>query len=82
MNKICLKTLSKFYYTFMLKIVFLSKYWILMVLWKMFMFSLRIMPTGINIQIMPKVFILGCIYTLPAYRDKMKAEGPKHIPIF
>ena len=36
----------------------------------------------ISIKIMHKVFILGCIYALPAYRDKMRAEGPKHIPIF
>ena len=36
----------------------------------------------INIQIMTEVFILGCIYALPAYRDLMRAEGPKHIPIF
>ena len=35
-----------------------------------------------NMQIMPEVFILGCIYALPAYRDLMRAEGPKHIPIF
>ena len=33
-------------------------------------------------QILPEVFILGCIYTLPVYRDLMRAEGPKHIPIF
>ena len=31
-------------------------------------------------QIMPEVFILGCIHALPAHRDLMKAEGPKHIP--
>ena len=36
----------------------------------------------INIQIMLKVFILGYIYAHPAYRDLMRAEGPKHIPIF
>ena len=36
----------------------------------------------VNIQIMPEVFILDCIYALPAYRDKMRAEGPKQIPIF
>ena len=36
----------------------------------------------LNMQIMPEVFILGCIYALPAYRDLMRAEGPKHIPIF
>ena len=34
------------------------------------------------IQIMLKVFILGYIYAHPAYRDLMRAEGPKHIPIF
>jgi len=33
-------------------------------------------------QIMPKVFILGCIYAHPAYRDLMRAERLKHIPIF
>ena len=33
-------------------------------------------------QIMPEVIILGCIYALPAYRDLMRAEGPKHIPIY
>ena len=33
-------------------------------------------------QTMPEVIILGCIYTLPAYRDLMRAEGPKHISIF
>ena len=37
---------------------------------------------SIYMQIMPEVFILGCIYALPAYRDLMRAEGPKHIPIF
>ena len=31
-----------------------------------------------TIQIIPKVFILGCINVLPAYRDKMRAAGPKH----
>ena len=35
-----------------------------------------------NKQIMPEVIILGCIYALPANRDLMGAEGPKHIPIF
>ena len=38
--------------------------------------------SGIIKQIMPEVIILGCIYALPAYRDLMRAEGPKHIPIF
>ena len=33
-------------------------------------------------QIMLEVFILGCIYAIPAYRDLMRAEGLKHIPIF
>jgi len=33
-------------------------------------------------QIMPEVFILGCIYALSAYKDFMRAEGPKHISIF
>ena len=33
-------------------------------------------------QIMPEVIILGCIYALPAYRDLMRAEGPKDIPIY
>ena len=33
-------------------------------------------------QIIPEVIILGCIYALPAYRDLMRAEGPKHIPIY
>ena len=33
------------------------------------------------VQIMPKVFILGCIYGIPANRDNMKGEGLKHIPI-
>ena len=33
-------------------------------------------------QIMPEVFIIGCIYEPPAYRDLMRAEGLKHIPIF
>jgi len=33
-------------------------------------------------QIMTEVFILGFINALPAYRDLMRAEGPKHIPIF
>ena len=36
----------------------------------------------IIMQIMLKVFILGYIYAHPAYRDLMRAEGPKHIPIF
>ena len=35
-----------------------------------------------NKKIMPEDIILGCIYALPANRDLMKAEGPKHIPIF
>ena len=35
-----------------------------------------------RIHIMTLVFILGCIYALPEYTDKMKAEDPKHIPIF
>ena len=35
-----------------------------------------------NKQIIPEVIILGCIYALPAYRDLMRAEGPKHIPIY
>ena len=35
-----------------------------------------------NKQIMPEVIILGCIYALPAYRDLMRAKGPKHIPIY
>ena len=35
-----------------------------------------------NMQIMPEVFILGCIYALPAYRNLMRAEAPIHIPIF
>ena len=38
--------------------------------------------TIFNKQIMPEVIILGCIYVLPAYRDLMRAEGPKHIPIY
>ena len=33
-------------------------------------------------QIMPEVFILGFIYALLAYWDLMRANGPKHIPIF
>ena len=32
-------------------------------------------------QLMPKVIILGCIYAHPSYRDLMRAEGPKHIPM-
>ena len=36
---------------------------------------------SITMQIMSKVFILGYIYVHPAYRDLMRAEGPKHIPI-
>ena len=36
----------------------------------------------ITMQIMPELIILGCIYALPAYRDLMRAEGPKHIPIY
>ena len=36
----------------------------------------------INKQIMPEVITLGCIYALPANRDLMRAEGPKHIPIY
>ena len=35
-----------------------------------------------NKQIMPEVIIFGCIYALPANRDLMRAEGPKHIPIY
>ena len=35
-----------------------------------------------NMQIMPEVFILGCIHALPAYWELIRAEGPKHIPIF
>ena len=35
-----------------------------------------------NMQKMPEVVILGCTYALPAHRDLMRAEGPKHIPIF
>ena len=35
-----------------------------------------------NKQIMPEVIILGSINALPVYRDLMRAEGPKHIPIF
>ena len=31
---------------------------------------------------MPVLFILGFTYVLPAYRDMMKLEGPKHIHIF
>ena len=33
-------------------------------------------------QIMPGVVILGLINAYLAYRDLMRAEGPKHIPIF
>ena len=33
-------------------------------------------PLWLIIQILPEVFILGYIYALPAYRDKMRAEGP------
>ena len=33
-------------------------------------------------QIMPEVVILGLINAYLAYRDLMRAEGPKHIPIF
>ena len=33
-------------------------------------------------QIMSKVFILGYIYAYPAYRNLMRAESPKDIPIF
>ena len=37
----------------------------------------------LNKLIMPGVFILSCIYALvAAYRDLMRAKGPKHIPIF
>ena len=43
---------------------------------------MTLLVEGYNMQIMPEVFILGCIYALPAYRDLMRAEGPKHIPIF
>ena len=35
-----------------------------------------------NKQIMPEVIILGCIYALPANSDLIRAEGPKHIPIY
>ena len=35
-----------------------------------------------NMQIISGVVILGCIDALPANRDLMGAEGPKHIPIF
>ena len=31
---------------------------------------------------MPDIFILGCIYELPVYRDLMRTKGLKHIPIF
>ena len=31
---------------------------------------------------LPKVFILGFINPLPAYRDLMRAEGTKQIPTF
>ena len=34
-----------------------------------------------NMQIMPKVIILGYIYAHPAYRDLMSAERQKHITI-
>ena len=34
-----------------------------------------------DMQIMPGVFILGLINALLAYRDLMRAEGLKHIPI-
>ena len=35
-----------------------------------------------NKQIMPEVVILGFINDHPAYRDLMRAECKKHIPIF
>ena len=35
-----------------------------------------------KMQIMHKGFILGLIYAFLAYRDLMRAEGPKHIPIY
>ena len=35
-----------------------------------------------NKQIMPEVVILGLINAYLAYRDLMRAEDPKHIPIF
>ena len=36
----------------------------------------------INKQIMPGVVILGLINDYLAYRDLIRAECPKHIPIF
>ena len=35
-----------------------------------------------NMQIMPEIITLGFIYALPVYRYLMRAEGPKHIPVF
>ena len=34
-----------------------------------------------NKQIMLEIFILGCIYAHPAYRNLMMAEGPDYIVI-
>ena len=36
----------------------------------------------INKQIMPEGVILGLTNAFLTYRDLMRAEGPKHIPIF
>ena len=54
----------------------ISKYFIYVQIFR------ALIPKIINKQIMPEVIILGCIYALPANRDLMRAEGPKHIPIF
>ena len=48
---------------------------------KLFIFLYIDSPQTI-MQMMTEVIILGCIYALPANRDLMRAEGPKHIPIF
>ena len=49
-----------------------------------FLRSMQKPPTipAITKQIMPEVVILGLINDYLAYRDLMRAEGPKHIPIF
>ena len=32
------------------------------------------------IQIMTKVYILSCVMPILAYKDKIRAKGPKHYP--
>ena len=47
--------------------------------WVEYYFEIKVLT--MNKQIIPEVFTLGCIYYHQAYRDLMREEGPKHIPI-